>query len=485
MTDPNAVRAELRQKAFEHARRYLFDFTQMVFPEVEPAGSFIEARHSMLLAHTFGKVASGEIKRLLVAIPPRFGKSLIGSVTFPTWMLGHDPSLKIICASYGDELSRDFALQSRNVMQSQRYRELFPKTVLAPDGTALQRLATTRGGYRRSTSVDGALTGKGADIVIVDDPLKAKDAVHSQAARDEAFNWITGTLMSRFDRPADGRLVVLSQRLHTDDLIARLRDEGGWELLCVPAEALRPMSLDIGEAKPWTLGPGDLLFPERFDHAALAQLRSDLGEANYAAQILQDPQALGGAIFKVKDFDLQDCSTFKADKVEAVYQSWDTAISEEETAAYSVCTTWGVYGKYFALLDVFRERLAFPDLLKAVHAQYQKHRPRCVIVENASSGTALIQQLRQERNNWIWGITPRGSKLERAMHQAPKVEAGRVIIPRRAPWADTFLAEIAAFPNGRSDQVDSMTQFLKTFDTAKDHVLFRELKYWRNMRNEP
>jgi len=482
--DVNTVRNQLRAEAHGHTRRSLFDFTQIMFPEVEPAGTFIEANHTKLLARAFERVASGECRRLLVAIPPRFGKSLLGSVAFPTWMLGHDPSLKIICGSYGDELARDFAMLSRDVLRSPIYRDLFPKTRLTSDGGAPHRLMTTLGGYRQSTSVGGPVTGKGADIIIVDDPLKAKDAITSQAARDDAYGWINGTLMSRFDKPGEGRMIVLSQRLHSDDLIARLRDDGGWELLSVPAEALVPMELDIGEKRPWILKAGDPLFPERFDHEALLQLRTDLGEANYAAQILQDPQALGGAIFKVKDFELYPKAIIEPVGAEAIYQSWDTAISERETAAYSVCTTWAIYGKRFALINVFRERLGFPALLKAVKDQYAKYRPRGVIVEKASSGTAIYQQLRQDGYDWIHEVTPRGSKLERAMHQAPKIEAGRVGLPQKAPWAATFLAEVADFPNGRSDQVDSMTQFLKAFDTGKDHVLFRELKFWRNQRGE-
>ena len=275
MADPNEQRLELRELANGFARNNLFDYTQLIFPEVVPSGSFIEARHTKLLAHQVERVVRGDIKRLLVAIPPRFGKSLLCSVALPTWLLGHDPSCKIICASYGDELSRDFAMQSRNVLMSRRYHELFPGTRLTQGGGAIGRLETTAGGYRFSTSIGGALTGKGADIVIVDDPLKAKDAITSQAARDEAFNWITGTVMSRFDSPANGAVIVLSQRLHTDDLIARLRDEGGWELLAVPAEALTSMTFDIGEAEPWHLEAGELLFPERFGPDALARLRRD------------------------------------------------------------------------------------------------------------------------------------------------------------------------------------------------------------------
>lgn len=482
MSSANAGRQALRQLVYEQARAKLFDYTQLIFPEVVPSGTFIEANHTKLLARVLERVASGETRRVLIAIPPRFGKSLLGSVTMPTWMLGREPALKIICASYGDELSKDFAVQSRNAMLSRRYQELFPKTVLT--GSAASKLETTAGGYRYSTSVGGAMTGKGADIIIVDDPLKAKDAVHSQPLRDEAFNWITGTLMSRFDKPAEGRVIVLSQRLHQDDLIARLRDEGGWEMVAVPAEALKPISLDIGEAEPWRLEAGDLLFRERFDKTALAQLRADLGEANYAAQILQDPVALGGAIFKVKDFQLMSGKLGRPDLIEAVYQSWDTAISEEESAAWSVCTTWGVYGKYFVLLDVFRERLSFPRLMAAVREQYRLHQPKAVFVEKASSGIAVVQQLESEGVRWIHALSVKGSKLERAMHQAPKIEAGRVIVPRDAPWAQTFLAEVAAFPNSRSDQVDSMTQFLKVFDIGRNHTLFRELKYWREQPGE-
>lgn len=482
--DPNEIRRQLRAQVHARARANLFTFTQLLFGEAEPSGTFLEARHTKLLARAIEKVINGDTRRLLIAIPPRFGKSLLASVMAPTWMLGHDPSYKIICASYGEELARVFANQSRNIMTSRVYREIFPQTVLAPGGSAIGRIETTAGGQRFMTSVGGALTGKGADLVIVDDPLKASEAISSQAARDAAFSWITGTVMSRFDRPAEGQVIVLSQRLHMDDLIARLRDEGGWELLAVPAETLKPMELDIGEKEPWKLEAGDLLFPERFDHVALARLKADLGEANYAAQILQDPVALGGNIFKVKDIVIKDYARFDPNKMEAIFQSWDTAISEEETAAWSVCTTWGVEGKRFALMDVFRQRLQYPALLKAVREQYARHKPRAVLVEQASSGIAIIQQLRTEGVDWIHGVKPKASKMERAMFQAPKFEAGRVWLPGKATWADTYLNEIAAFPNGRSDQVDATTQFLWAFDNYQWNPLFRELKYWRREHGE-
>lgn len=484
MNDPNALRQMLRKKVYARARQDLFTYTQLMFNEAEPSGIFIEASHTKVLATAIEKVIRGDTRRLLIAIPPRFGKSLLASVMAPTWMLGNDPSYKIVAASYGDELARAFAVQSRNIMTSRVYRELFPQASLAAGGAAIGRLETSAGGYRFTTSVGGALTGKGADLVIVDDPLKAADAISSQAARDAAFNWITGTVMSRFDKPSEGQVIVLSQRLHMDDLIARLRDEGGWELLSVPAEALKPIELDIGEAEPWRLSAGGLLFPQRFDRSGLAQLRSDLGEANYAAQILQDPVALGGTVFKVRDIVIQDHTRFDPAKMEAIYQSWDTAISEETTAAWSVCTTWGIEGKRFALIDVFRQRLSYPALLKAVRAEYAKYKPRVVFIEHASSGIALVQQLKMDGADWVHGVKPKASKIERAMFQAPKFEAGRIWMPGKAQWADTYLNEIAAFPNGRADQVDATTQFLWAFDNFQWNPMFRELRYWRQQHGE-
>lgn len=387
------VRRALRAEVHAAARSSLLDYMHLMHSEVEPAKPFELFRHTRVLAHALEKVARGETRRLLVAVPPRFGKSLVSSIALPTWLLGHDPALRIVCASYGDELARDFAAKSRLAMQSPVYAQLFPRTLLAPDGTAAHRLTTTKGGYRFSTSVSGTLTGKGADIIVVDDPLKAKDAVFSQAARDEAYNWINGTLASRFDKPAEGRIVVVAQRLHTDDLTARLRDDGGWELLAIPAEAQVPTELELGNNEIWKLEPGDLLFPERFNQKALDIVRNDLGEANFAAQFLQNPQALGGTIFKIKNFDVHPYAGFKAAKMERVFQSWDTAISEENHAAYSVCTTWGVFGKYFALMDVFREKLTYPGLLKAALAQFDRFKPAAVFIEKASSGHSLLQDL--------------------------------------------------------------------------------------------
>jgi predicted phage terminase large subunit-like protein len=478
--NPCDARRVLRSEVYRAARSNLIDYMQLLHGEVGPAQSFELFRHTRALAQAFEHVARGKIKRLLVAVPPRFGKSLVGSIALPTWLLGSDPSLRIICASYGDELARDFALKSRLAMQSPLYERLFPKTRLAADGMALNRLTTTQGGYRYSTSVGGAVTGKGADLIIVDDPLKAKDAIYSQPARDEAYHWITGTLASRFDKPADGRMIVLAQRLHTDDLIARLRDDGGWTMVSIPAEAQQAMELDLGDDEIWKLAPGDLLFPERFEAKALDLLRHDLGEANYAAQILQNPQALGGTIFKIKDFGVQPCATFKAGKMERVFQSWDTAISEENHAAYSVCTTWGVFGKYFALMDVFREKLTYPALLKAALAQFDRFKPAAAFIEKASSGHSLLRDLHARRETWAYPIKPLGSKTERAMQQAAKIEQGRVLLPGKAPWFDTFINEVAVFPLGRTDQVDSMTQFLRVFDTGRNHPLFRELRFWRD-----
>ena len=182
-------------------------------PVIAPGVPFEDARHFRVLATALEKVVRGEIQRLLIAIPPRHGKSIFASVILPCWILGLDPSAKIICASYGDHLAKDFSIKSRDILRSSAYRGVFPGTELEPGGAALDELRTTRKGYRLATSVGGVVTGKGADYVIVDDPIKAVDAA-SVVTRNSAYDWYKTSLLSRFDKPGEGRQIVTMQRLH-------------------------------------------------------------------------------------------------------------------------------------------------------------------------------------------------------------------------------------------------------------------------------
>ena len=206
------------------------------------------------------------------------------------------------------------------------------------------------------------MTGKGANYIVIDDPMKAVDAP-SDAARNAVYDWVKGSLMTRFDKPAEGRMIVVMQRLHQDDLIGRLLADGGWTLLEMPGKCIKQQVFDLGNGNNWIFKPGDYLFQERFGEAAHEQLLDDLSEGPYNTQILQRPGALGGTLFKFKNFQ-------RYEKLppyfEAIVQSVDPASAENETAAFTVCTTWGIVGRKLYLIHVFRKRLDFYKVETAI-----------------------------------------------------------------------------------------------------------------------
>jgi hypothetical protein len=265
-----------------------------------PGEPFLHARHFLVLARALEKVATGEIKRLLIAIPPRHGKSMIASVAFPAWMLGRHPNHKIICATYGDVLTKDFSTRFRDIMLSPAYQGLFPEAQVDAGGGSLVELRTIAKGYRLATTVTGAVTGKGAHLIIVDDPLKAIDA-KSESERNKVYDWLKGSLMSRFDNPAEGRMIVIHQRLHQDDPIGRLIADGGWTYLEMPGECVERQTFDLGDGETWEFNRGDLLFPERFGREALDQQliawRDGLQRADLAAAVAPGRQSVQDEAF--------------------------------------------------------------------------------------------------------------------------------------------------------------------------------------------
>ncbi len=479
----DAFRRSGRDRVRQLASESLYAFFRATFGVTEPGATFIDAKHSRVLARALEKVATGETKRLLIAIPPRHGKSLLGSVVFPCWLMGHDPALRIIAASYGDQLAKDFSLKSRLLLQSEIFSSIFPDMELHPNGQALDKLMTSAGGYRRSTSIGGVLTGMGADIAIVDDPIKASDA-GSELVRNAAYEWFKTSLMSRFDKPAEARIVIIAQRLHQDDLIGRLKDDGGWTVLEMPSESWREEVYDLGDGQEWVFKPGDLLFPERFDHEVLKQVLHDLGEGPYSAQMLQRPMPAGGALFKLKHFQRYETLPPRF-QIERIVQSWDPAFTDGETNAYTVCTTWFISGRKLYLVDVFRQRLEFPKLTPKILELRDKFRANQVVLEVSGIGKAIQQSLRhlQRDGRWLYCTEPTLGKVERATVQTPKIERGRVFLPVRADWLETFEAEILSFPHSRyADQVDSMVHFLYALDQRD---ILQELSAYENNPRQP
>lgn len=459
--DPRSLQALTDQMA----RGDLGVFVAGAFRELhdEP---YLRNWHVEAIAHALMEVEKGTVRRQIITMPPRTMKSFIASICLPAWLLGRNPAEKIICASYAQDLSNDFSFQMRKLMQSEWYCRVFPRTRLDPRKQSTDDIRTTRGGYRFSTSTGGTLTGRGASFIIIDDPIKAKDA-HSEVVRENALRWYSGTVASRLNNQRTGRIVVVAQRLHLEDLPGQLMAMGGWQELSLPLVAHQDQQIEVSRDVYCFRSAGCILHEARFSNEDIARLRLELGEQDFEAQYNQRPLPPGGALFKLQWLQRYE-ERPKDYQVEAIVQSWDTAYEVHEGNDYSVCTTWALSGKRYYLLNVLRARLQFHELEKAVYGQREKWNADVVILERAGSGISLFQNINnRDRQLWCHNIGPQGTKLDRASQQSPKFERGEVFVPVDAPWLQVFLDELASFPHCKhDDQVDSAVQFLTAVDTG-------------------
>lgn len=411
------------------------------------------------ICHALTAACNEEGARLVVTVPPRHLKSVAASVALPAYLLGRDPARRIMVATYSQDLARRHATQSRRIMQSAWYQRLFPATVIASGGNRMLETVTSQGGGRKAVSVGGTVTGHGADVIIVDDCLKADDA-RSDAKREEARAWFTGTLGTRLNTPGGGAIISISQRLHEDDLPALLL-ENGYRHLCLPAIAERDDVIALGSGHHHHRRVGELLDRPGVTREKLEAERRTLGAQVFSAQFQQNPVSPEGNLIRLEWFGSDDEAYERADFYRVV-QSWDTGLSDEPGADYSVCTTWGYRERRWHLIDVLRERLAFPDLKRAVLRQRRQWRADEVIIEDAGSGISLWQEFRSSGDfrPVMWRVGQ--DKETRLIGVTGQLEAGLCVLPTTAPWLDFFRHELRAFPFGRNDdQVDSMTQFLE------------------------
>jgi predicted phage terminase large subunit-like protein len=388
-------------------------------------------------------------------MPPRNLKSICTSVAFPAWSLGWDPTLRFVTVSYSQELAAKHARDCRAVLQSAWYREVFPGSRLDPLKNSELEFETTARGGRLSTSVGGTLTGRGGDIIIIDDPMKPAEAM-SDIKRAAVGEWYDGTLYSRLDDRTRGVIIIVMQRLHLDDLVGHVRGKEEWVHLDLPAIAEAPQRVRVAD---YERPVGEVLHPAREPREELERLRATLGSHAFEAQYQQQPVPADGAMIKWRWFRTYD-RPLRREAGDQVVQSWDTANKAGERNDYSVCTTWLIRGEAYYLLDLHRERLEFPDLKRRVAALRQRHAADAVLIEDRGSGTQLIQVLLEEGLHAI-PVAPEADKATRLYAQSMHIEAGRVLLPPEAPWLAEFQTELLRFPqSGHDDQVDSLSQFL-------------------------
>jgi len=442
-------------------RNDLLAFTQRCFQTVVPGQNFLSNWHIEAVAHQLERARRGETRRLIITLPPRNLKSICASVAFPAFVLGHDPSVRIVCASYAQDLTAKHARDCRLVMESAWFKRLFPQTRLDPRKNTETEFETTARGYRLGTSVGGTLTGRGGNLILIDDPMKPAEAM-SETRRASVAEWYDSTLSSRLDRKTEDAIVLIMQRLHVDDLVGHVLEKGTpWTHLNLPAIADVPQEIELGPGRVYRREVGELLHPEREPLSALEDLKAAMGSQAFSAQYQQRPVPPEGALIRQAWFRFyRGMPTPQPGDV--IVQSWDTASKADKTSNYSVCTTWlqRKNNEYY-LLDVLRIRLEYPDLKRKILSHAKAHGAKTILIEDASSGAALIQDLRREGTIRPIAIKPEGDKIVRLEAQTAVIEAGHVLLPEEAPWLADFLNELLAFPHGRfDDQVDSLSQFL-------------------------
>lgn len=451
-------------------RTDLSSFIQRSFATIAPGAIYQHTWHIDAIAYELARIAQGENRRLIITLPPRSLKSIAASVAFPAWLMGRNPRMRILAVSYTEGLAEKLALDCLRVMQAPWYRACFPATRIAKGRGGRADFETTKGGGRFSTSIGGTLTGRGGDIILLDDPHKPEEAV-SDTKRQQVIDWYRTTLLSRLNDPARGPIVLIQQRVHEGDLAGVLIDQGGWHLLDLPAIAEESMEIDLGIRGVIRRALGDLLDPQRLPRSLLESYRDELGSYVFAAQYQQRPAPIGGGLVKWNWFQTY---TAPPDRREGgqVVQSWDTACKAAEANDFSVCTTWRVQGKTAWLLDVSRLRLEYPDLRKRIPQHAKQHGARTILIEDAGSGTQLIQDLKRSTGLNIIGRRPTEDKATRLMSVTPLIEAGHVFILREAPWLPEFQRELMLFPNGKhDDQVDSLSQFLNWMNRKRKQAI--------------
>ncbi len=443
----NSVVRKAAQKSF-------MSFVKQMWP------GFILGRHHALMAKKFEEIADGKVRRLIINMPPRHTKSEFASYLLPAWFLGKYPHKKVIQCSNTAELAVGFGRKVRNLVDGETYAKIFPNVSLRTDSKAAGRWATNANGDYFAIGVGGTVTGKGADLLIIDDPHSEQEAAlaaSDPSVYDKIFEWYSSGPRQRLQ--PGGSIVIVMTRWGKRDLTGRVlqsmveRDGDEWERISLPA--IKPNGLS--------------LWPEFWSLEELEKLKNELPISKWSAQYQQDPSAEEGALVKREWWKVWDKENPPA--CAFIIQSWDTAFTKNERSDYSACTTWGVFymnenenDPHVILLDALKERLEFPELKTRALEMYKEWEPDAFIVEAKASGAPLVFELRR-MGIPVQEFTPvRGNdKITRVNSVSDLFASGKIWAPRKR-WAEEVIEEMAAFPNSdHDDLVDSTTQALIRF----------------------
>jgi predicted phage terminase large subunit-like protein len=435
-------------------RDHLAPFVKQVVATVDPGAVYKHNWHIDLICEYLEACTNGDIKRLIINIPPRHLKTLIVSVAWPAWLLGKNPSEQILSTTYSQSLSMRDSVNCRLVVQSEWYKKLFPEVEIVSDMNMKSEFVTTERGHRIATSVGGTSIGRGGKVLLCDDPLNPLQAL-SDIERIKTNTWLDQNFMTRFNDEKEGVAVLVMQRLHTDDPTGHFKEKGGWEHLVVPLEAEKKEIWDFGRVKH-VREEGEILHEERMGASEIAQKKKDLGSYGYAGQYQQRPSPLKGGMIDLQWF--KRYTTIPKEFIRII-QSWDTASKDKEIND---------------LIDVYRDRIQYPQLERAAKGKFRQFNPSTILIEDKSSGISLIQTLRQSTDGKypVIAIEPEKDKVTRMSTCTPTIEAGYCYLPVQASWLPDYESELMNFPNSTTkDNVDATSQFLNYVREPKEVTL--------------
>jgi predicted phage terminase large subunit-like protein len=430
------VRVALEQVAREElARRHLLDFGALVYPRFEAPP------HIAYIAELLERIEAGTLRNLCVSVPVRHGKSVLCSQVFPSWYIGRHPAKSVILASHAESLAVLNSRAAKHLVEDDRWP--FDDVRMSLDSASVGRWNVTQGGGTYAVGVGGSITGRGANLLIVDDPLH--DAL-SEAERESAWRWFREVAVPRLE--PGGSIIVVGARFAGDDVVGRIMDSesaSDWTFVRLPAlaEAGDPLGRSMGAA----------LWPERVSLEEIERRRALMASAAFEAQFQQNPLPSGSLIFKAEFFERRCYREPDCWKVMAIDSAWKTGLHND----YSAICTWGTDWTDYYLIDAWHGRVEFPDLREVVARKYLEQRPNIVLCEEAASGYALLQELRRYTGIPIVGMVPKGAKEARAEATTPLFESGKVVLQQRGEFLDAWLTEHLRFPGAgaHDDFVDT------------------------------
>lgn len=434
-------------------------FMEVAFPVLHPNGRLQYAPYLGALVEVLIAVKDDAIRRLVINLPPGFMKSMLVSIMFVAWRLGVDPSWKVVCISYGDDLAHKHSAATRMLMQSPIYRAIFPQTVLQKK--AEDHLTTTKGGYRYATAVGSDITGFRPHTIIIDDPMEPEGAA-SELAKERLRSWVSSSVLTRFEDPSRGALILVMHRLARDDLSATIAEQKDSLVISLPLVAEEPYEILDAKRRSLVLRkPGDILHPGRWGKSDIERLKSDVSPHVYASQYQQRPTFGGSGMLSPERLRRYETPP----KFELMIQSWD--IGATVTGNASVCTSWGLArdgdGRDVVyLINVIKVKLELPDVRSAIEAQDLLEKPQLLVIDQRGVGLGVYQDLRKKGYRHLYRESTGDAldgKIDRFGLASLAMYDGSVAFPAAAQWMEQVIYDLASFPDLKEfDLVDSITQ---------------------------